>query len=178
MLDCRPGPQGTVRWAIAGRKRSALDAIKSRLAPLWPAIEDVPTLLGDAHDPASLDAIAASAKAVVSLTGPYNLVGEGMVAACVRNGTHYVDLTGELQWVRAIIRKYHDAAAAKGVRIVPSCGFEAAAIDLGTYLVASSMKRLYGRCVEHIIVRIVPYSPFFLSCCFTFLAALRKYLPL
>lgn len=129
-------------------------------------------LLGDANDAASLDAIAASTKSLISLTGPYNTVGESMVAACVRNGTHYVDLTGtrlscavhavyahtgELPWVRTIIRKYHDAAAAKGVCIVPSCGFEAAAIDLGTYLVASAIKRDYGRCVmlpniAHIII--------------------------
>lgn len=53
----------------------------------------MPILIGNAHDHASLVAIAESTKVVISLTGPYNLVG-GMVDACVHAGTHYVDLTG------------------------------------------------------------------------------------
>lgn len=81
-------------WAIAGRQRSALEATRSKFAPIWPSIEQsVPILIGNAHDHASLVAIAESTKVVISLTGPYNLVG-GMVDACVHAGTHYVDLTG------------------------------------------------------------------------------------
>ncbi len=83
-----------MRWAIAGRQRTALESIKDRFRPLWSNIDSVPILLGDNEDDASLDRIAQSTHAVISLSGPYNKVGEGMVAACVRNGTHYVDLTG------------------------------------------------------------------------------------
>jgi hypothetical protein len=38
---------------------------------------------------------------VVSTTGPYELLGEPVVAACIRLGTHYVDLSGEMTWVGA-----------------------------------------------------------------------------
>lgn len=71
-----------------------MEKIQQRFRPLWPDIDNIPILMGDNDDAASLDRIAQSALAVISLTGPYNQVGEGMVAACVRNGTHYVDLTG------------------------------------------------------------------------------------
>lgn len=28
--------------------------------------------------------------------------------ACVRNGTHYVDISGEMLWIREQIDKHHD----------------------------------------------------------------------
>lgn len=37
-----------------------------------------------------------------------------MVEACAKNGTHYVDSTGEIPWVKDIIEKYHDTAHENG----------------------------------------------------------------
>ncbi len=56
--------------------------------------QDVPILTGDTSDPASLDAITARTAVVIALAGPYAQVGTPIVEACIRNGAHYVDLTG------------------------------------------------------------------------------------
>lgn len=42
-----------------------------------------------------------------------------MVAACARNGTHYVDSTGETPWVKRIIEKYHEEAKKNGAIVSP-----------------------------------------------------------
>lgn len=77
-------------------------------------------------------------------------MGTQVVDSCVRMGTHYVDLTGELPWARRIITRYHAAAAARGVRIVLSCGYEAAASDLGAFLIADHCRHKLNREVASI----------------------------
>ena len=52
-----------------------------------------------------------------------------MVAAATA-GTDYVDLTGEVPFVRFSIDKAHDLAAGSGARIVHSCGFDSIPSDL------------------------------------------------
>jgi len=63
--------------------------------------------------------------------GPYIHYGEPLVAACAAAGTDYVDLTGEPEFVDLMWLRYHDQAAAKGARIVHSCGFDSIPYDLG-----------------------------------------------
>ena len=62
-----------------------------------------------------------------------------MVASCVKNNTHYVDITGENFWVKGLIENHHEEAARKGVRIIPSCGFDSIPSDLGTFFASSKI---------------------------------------
>ena len=59
-------------------------------------LQDVPIMIGDISDTESLDRIVSRARVVLSAAGPFALVGTPMVDACVRNGSHYCDITGEL----------------------------------------------------------------------------------
>ena len=70
---------------------------------------DWPLLEADATDPASLAALAAATRVVVTTVGPYARYGLPLVEACARAGTHYADLTGEVLFVREAIR-FDDAA--------------------------------------------------------------------
>lgn len=58
-----------------------------------------------------------------------------IVKSCIKNGTHYVDITGETAFIQSLL-KYHKEAAEKGVKIVPSCGFDSLPGDLTSFLVA------------------------------------------
>ena len=60
---------------------------------------------------ASLAAMAARAKVVLNLVGPYTTRGRPVIEACVDAGTHYVDLTGEIPFVREIVADFDVAAA-------------------------------------------------------------------
>ena len=123
--------------ALGGRDPERLDAVADDLAAENDAWDDLPTVVGDATEPESLQTIAESTDVVCTTVGPYTQYGTPLVEACVEAGTDYCDLTGEVNWIREIIDRYHDEAAADGTRIVHSCGFDSVPADLGTLLVQS-----------------------------------------
>lgn len=120
------------RWAIAGRSREKLDALACVPA-------SVPRIVADSSDRASLDEMARQTKVIASTVGPYTLYGSELVAACVANGTHYCDLTGEVLWARDMIRAHHQAAEAAGCKIVFHCGFDCIPVDIGSFMASSQL---------------------------------------
>lgn len=54
--------------------------------------------------------------------------------ACLRQKTHYVDITGEYNWIKLMIDKHHEQAQKDGVMIVPACGFDSVPSDLGAFM--------------------------------------------
>ncbi len=51
-------------------------------------------LIADSKDQASIDRVVSQAKVIIACSGPYAVLGTPVVDACVRLGTHYVDITG------------------------------------------------------------------------------------
>jgi short subunit dehydrogenase-like uncharacterized protein len=123
----RHGDTGT-RWALAGRNREKLEAVRARLGD---AHTELPIVHGDVTDPGSLRQLAESTRVVISTVGPYINYGEPLVAACAAAGTDYVDLTGEPEFVDLMWLRYHRDAEASGARLVHSCGFDSIPYDLG-----------------------------------------------
>lgn len=128
----------SLRWALAGRDRSKLE---SRRAELEQSRTPIGIVEADSLDPASLHAMARQAKVVISTVGPYTKYGEPLVAACVAEGTDYVDLTGETQWWQDIVERYHERAAAREVLIIPSCGYDCIPADMGALFCAAQLPR-------------------------------------
>jgi short subunit dehydrogenase-like uncharacterized protein len=116
------------RWALAGRNMAKLEAVRERLGD---GHADLALVTADVTDPASLRAIAESAKVVITTVGPYIHYGEPLVAACAAAGTDYVDLTGEPEFVDLMWLRYHEQAERTGARIVHCCGFDSIPHDLG-----------------------------------------------
>ncbi|KAL4451997.1 hypothetical protein ABPG75_007659 [Micractinium tetrahymenae] len=135
-----------VRWAMAGRSQDRLEKLRLELSEQYGGeLRDVPILVGDIKDQASLDSIAAQTRVMLSTAGPFALMGTPVVDAAVRGGCHYVDITGETPWVREIIGKYHEEAKKKNLRIVPCCGFDSIPFDLGALLVVRHLAERYGK---------------------------------
>lgn len=88
----------------------------------------------DAQDKASTRELARSARVVVTTVGPYRRLGLPLVEACCAEQTDYVDLSGEVLFMRESSERFHDAAAEAGVRIVHACGFDSVPSDLGVFL--------------------------------------------
>jgi short subunit dehydrogenase-like uncharacterized protein len=116
----------STRWALAGRNMDKLEQLRERLGV------EVPLLKADVGDQASIDAVAASTRVVITTVGPYIEHGEPLVKACAEHGTDYTDLTGEPEFVDRMFVKYHAAAEQSGARIVHACGFDSIPHDLGT----------------------------------------------
>lgn len=124
-----------VRWAIAGRNRQKLEAVRSEVG----AAVDV--LVADGQDQQAVDDLVSQTRVLLTTAGPFALYGTALVDACVRGKTHYVDITGETPWIKMLIDRYHTQAASEGTRIIPCCGFDSVPSDLGTYLVVHHLQR-------------------------------------
>ena len=81
----------------------------------------------------------------MSTAGPFARYSDLLVQACVEQGTHYTDITGENHWVRTLIDKHHDNARLKGVRIVPSCGYDSIPSDIGALYTVSQFNKSVKR---------------------------------
>ena len=119
------------RWAIAGRDRDKLEALRSRLAPIDSSAADLPLVEADAHDPPALRTAAEATRVVATTVGPYINYGEALVAACAEAGTDYADLSGEPEFVDLMYVRHHRRAEETGARIVHACGFDSVPHDLG-----------------------------------------------
>jgi short subunit dehydrogenase-like uncharacterized protein len=130
----------SLKWAMAGRSKDKLASVRDAIG----APSDTPLIVADSSDVASLKAMVAQAKSVISTVGPYQLYGNDLVASCVEAGVDYIDLCGEPVWMRHTIDKHEAAAKASGARIVFSCGFDSVPFELGAFFVQEEAKRVFG----------------------------------
>ena len=82
-LNDRHGGSETINWAIAGRDRAKLDALRSELGLT------VDQIIADAHDIDALATLAESTRVIISTVGPYSLYGSELVEAAAIAGTDY-----------------------------------------------------------------------------------------
>ncbi len=153
-LDATYGVGGELRWAIAGRNRDKLEAVRRECAASG-AAADLPIVEADSADRASLDAMVARTRVICTTVGPYALYGTGLVAACAAAGTDYCDLTGEVQWMAQVIPEYQAAARESGARIVHTCGFDSVPFDMGVFYLQQLMQERHGTTATQVKGRVV-----------------------
>jgi short subunit dehydrogenase-like uncharacterized protein len=136
-LNNQYGVGGDVSWAMAGRSQQKLEQVRDEMG--IPA--DVPMIVADASDSASVEAMVARTQVVLTTVGPYQLYGSDLVRACAAAGTDYVDLCGEPAWMHEMIAAHDEAAKASGARIVFSCGFDSIPFDLGVLFLQETAKQ-------------------------------------
>ncbi|GAB3216500.1 saccharopine dehydrogenase family protein [Mycolicibacterium hippocampi] len=129
---------GGARVALAGRSADRLLAVRDSLGE---AAQSWPLITADASQPATLNAMAARTRVVITTVGPYLRYGLPLVAACAAAGTDYADLTGEPLFIRKGIDLYHKQATDTGARIVHSCGFDSIPSDLTVYALYRQAER-------------------------------------
>lgn len=139
LLQRYPAGSG-LRWAMGGRSADKLAAVRDDVG----APADTPLIVTDSTDPASLQALMAQTRLVLTTVGPYQLYGNELVAACAAAGVDYVDLCGEPAWMRQMIDAHEAAAQASGARIVFSCGFDSIPFDLGVFLLQKEFGQRFG----------------------------------
>jgi short subunit dehydrogenase-like uncharacterized protein len=119
-----------LRIALAGRAVAALTRCRARLPGRAQGWAVLPAHSGD---PAGLARLAESTRLVLTTVGPYARLGMPMVTACVQAGTDYVDLAGEVPFLRACIDGHQEQALQAQIRLVQTCGIIAAGVDLAVW---------------------------------------------
>jgi len=123
-----------LRPRLAGRDAAAVRTMAERHALEWCAasLDDAP----------ALDRALAGATVVIHCAGPFAHTSRRMADACLRNGVHYLDITGEIAVFEALAARDAEAKAA-GVMLLPGAGFDVVPSDC---LAAHLKRRMPDAC--------------------------------
>lgn len=145
------GVGSDLRWAIGARSESKLAELKSRLGD---DAENLPVIVADSMDKASLDTMVSRTKVILTTVGPYAKYGTLLLESCVENGTDYCDLCGEVQWLRRMMDKYEAQAQQSGARIVHCCGFDSIPSDIGVWYLQREAMRRHGSYCSNVLLAV------------------------
>ncbi len=115
---------------LAGRNAQAIGRLATELG--------LPSRLFDLDDDAALDRGLEGINLVVHSAGPFIHTSRPMVSACLRTGTHYLDITGEIAVFEAVMAR-NDEAKHAGVALVPGVGFDVVPSDCLAAMLAAKM---------------------------------------
>lgn len=133
-------------FVAAGRSFERLQRLSSRLGD---AHTCVPTLRAASVDDAeSLDAMLRDTEVLINCAGPFIDIGPPVARAALRNDVHYLDTTGEQDYLRWLRDEIADDARRRGLVFMPACAFEYAtgmmAADLAVEASARRIAVCYG----------------------------------
>lgn len=128
--------QAGLPFAIAGRRRDKLGALRERLRGLG---ADPELRVADVTAPETVRAAVGAGEVVLNFAGPFARYGDPVVDAAMAAGADYADITGEGWWVRTLIDRHHDEARRRGLRLVPMSGFDSMPSDLGVWMLARAL---------------------------------------
>lgn len=109
-----------LRPVLAGRDAGKLEKMAAELG--------VEHKVFDLRDPHKIEQALKDVAVVLHCAGPYVNTSKPMVEACLRSGTHYLDLTGELPVYEAIAARDAEARA-RGIMLLPGVGFDVVPTD-------------------------------------------------
>ncbi len=127
-----------LRLAMVGRSAEKLKEVQRGLGPDGARYS---VLTCDATDAVALAQLARRTKVICTTVGPYAKYGMGVVQACAEGGTHYCDITGEVQFMRDAIDRFDATAKKNKAKIVHTCGFDSIPSDMGVLYLSESLKR-------------------------------------
>ncbi|KAI5918105.1 hypothetical protein F4810DRAFT_704436 [Camillea tinctor] len=127
----------TLRWCIAGRSPSKLEALAAALQHTNPS-RNAPRIFTLADlSPSALAPLIRQTKVLINGVGPYHLHSSPVVAACAAAGTHYLDFATETPWVRSMIAAHSAPARASGALLIPCTSLSSAPSDLLAWLLVA-----------------------------------------
>lgn len=119
-LIARYAVQYDLQPILAGRREAALAPLSAKL--------NLPYKVIDLDDTPALEAALREVKIVVHAAGPYDFTARQMVDACLRTGTHYLDLNGDPE-IFEKLRSLDQAAKTANIMLLPGAGFDVVPTD-------------------------------------------------
>jgi short subunit dehydrogenase-like uncharacterized protein len=111
---------------LAGRNREAIKSLA--------AADDLDYRIFDLADHEEADKAMEGVELVLHAAGPFMYTAKPMIKACIRNGVHYLDITGEIA-VFEMASRFDQKARDKDLVIMPGVGFDVVPTDcMAVYL--------------------------------------------
>jgi short subunit dehydrogenase-like uncharacterized protein len=116
-LICEYLREYNVPFVAAGRDGGKVKtSMESNVAGIETADYDVVEV---GHDPGDLKELFAGASVVCNTVGPFSKYGPAVVEACLASGAHYLDTTGEQDWLITCDEQYGADFASAGLLLAP-----------------------------------------------------------
>lgn len=96
--------------------------------------------VADAQDGAALREALSGVSAVVSAAGPFLEIGYAPVEAAIAVGAHYLDITGEQGFIRAVYEQFGAPATDAGVVLLSAFGMDYVPGDFAARLAAGGLE--------------------------------------
>lgn len=121
----------TLKWGIAARNPDKLNLIAEKLN-----ITKNQCFIVDTTIRAEVEKIVRQTRIIITTVGPFSLYGEEVIAACAKFGTHYLDITGEVGFIKKMKDKYEVSAKKSGAKLIPFSGFDSVPADIAAFLLS------------------------------------------
>lgn len=141
-----------LKWAIAGRNADKMTDVREFIGDSSATIDGI---IADSNDPESLLELVQSTKVIITTVGPYAYYGSLLVKLCAESGTHYVDLCGEVPWMREMIDAHQQSAEQSGAKIVHSCGFDSVPSDMGVYFTQQQAAKAFSKPLKSVRYQLI-----------------------
>ncbi|NQU31076.1 MAG: saccharopine dehydrogenase NADP-binding domain-containing protein, partial [Anaerolineae bacterium] len=105
---------------LTGRNKKKLSAQAAALG--------LPSLAFDLSETEKLDSVLRDVDVVLHCAGPFGYTYKAMTEACLRTGTHYLDIGGGTPELEAVAALDADAKSA-GIMMMPGAGFDVVPSD-------------------------------------------------
>jgi short subunit dehydrogenase-like uncharacterized protein len=115
-----------VPFIAAGRNRARIEEVMKRVPGIETADYEVAEV-GSSVD--ELAKLFSGAKVVCNTVGPFIYSGPHVIEACFRAGCHYLDISGEQEWIRQVAEKWSERFAQRGLLAAPATAFMSAPSD-------------------------------------------------
>ncbi|MGN8225959.1 saccharopine dehydrogenase family protein [Gracilimonas sp. BCB1] len=116
-------------WGIAARNPDKISALADKLN-----IANDRCFIVDNLNKERVDEVVQKTKIILTTAGPFSLYGENVIAACAKFGTHYLDITGEVGFIKEMRDKYEETAQKSGSLLIPFSGFDSVPADVAAFL--------------------------------------------
>lgn len=95
-----------------------------RLRALASATGGLRTEVADVERPESLRSLLGRGDALIATVGPFLRYGAVALEAALTAGAHYLDSSGEAEWIRGVFEDHGPAAARAGSALLPAIGYD------------------------------------------------------
>lgn len=130
-LTARALARRGLNTVLAGRNRAALEELAAETG--------AEVRMAQVGDKEGLVEALDGVRVLVTCVGPFAELGHTAVEAALAAGVHYIDSTGEGDFIARLFREHDDAARSAGIAMAPALGFDEVPADVAATIATEGM---------------------------------------
>jgi len=139
-LICDELSRQSINFDVSGKSQDKLESFCSSKK-----ISFKSNLIGDIKDDIFCDYLVDNYQVFINCAGPYNEESKKLLEKIANNSKKYIDLSGEVSFIKSSFETYNDLAKTNQSTIVHGCAFESLLMDLlAQKMIKKPIKNIYS----------------------------------